>query len=261
MARRSTLPGRAMPIRRDDRGDQDGARRGDLPAKPHRAGLSMAPVPPPLRPDLPPLRDVIAAHGLRASKALGQNFAGRAIARPDRCDPRCARGRTRVRGRPRPRRPDAGAAAGRRAGDRRGARRRCLPALAELAAAFPGQLNVIEATRSTSTRKRPAAAGAYRREPALQCRDGAAGRLAGKRGLAALVAERDLDVPGRGRRADRREARQRSLWALAVLAQWRCVARIAMKVHRSAFTPPPKVMSAVVHIAPARRLPGWTSRH
>jgi 16S rRNA (adenine1518-N6/adenine1519-N6)-dimethyltransferase len=37
---------------------------------------------------------------------------------------------------------------------------------------------------------------------------------------------------------------------LAVLSQWRSTARIAMKVHRSAFTPPPKVMSAVVHIEP-----------
>jgi 16S rRNA (adenine1518-N6/adenine1519-N6)-dimethyltransferase len=37
---------------------------------------------------------------------------------------------------------------------------------------------------------------------------------------------------------------------LAVLAQWRSTARIAMNVHRSAFTPPPKVMSAVVHIVP-----------
>ena len=37
---------------------------------------------------------------------------------------------------------------------------------------------------------------------------------------------------------------------LAILAQWRCEARIAMPVHRSAFTPPPKVMSAVVHLVP-----------
>ena len=37
---------------------------------------------------------------------------------------------------------------------------------------------------------------------------------------------------------------------LAVLAQWRSEAKIAMRVHRSAFTPPPKVMSAVVHITP-----------
>src|SRR3546814_15046914 len=37
---------------------------------------------------------------------------------------------------------------------------------------------------------------------------------------------------------------------LAVLSQWRSDARIAMKVHRSAFTPPQKVMSAVLHITP-----------
>jgi 16S rRNA (adenine1518-N6/adenine1519-N6)-dimethyltransferase len=37
---------------------------------------------------------------------------------------------------------------------------------------------------------------------------------------------------------------------LAILAQWRSRPRIAMKVHRSAFVPAPKVMSAVVHIVP-----------
>ena len=37
---------------------------------------------------------------------------------------------------------------------------------------------------------------------------------------------------------------------LAVLAQWRSSARLAMPVHRSAFTPPPKVMSAVIHVVP-----------
>ncbi len=43
---------------------------------------------------------------------------------------------------------------------------------------------------------------------------------------------------------------------LSVLAQWRSTAKIAMKVHRSAFTPPPKVMSAVVHIVPGDEPPG-----
>ena len=38
---------------------------------------------------------------------------------------------------------------------------------------------------------------------------------------------------------------------LAIAAQWRCDARIALPVHRSAFTPPPKVASAVVHLTPA----------
>jgi 16S rRNA (adenine1518-N6/adenine1519-N6)-dimethyltransferase len=37
-----------------------------------------------------------------------------------------------------------------------------------------------------------------------------------------------------------------------VAAQWRSQAKIAMTVHRSAFVPPPKVTSAVVHIVPKR---------
>ena len=36
-----------------------------------------------------------------------------------------------------------------------------------------------------------------------------------------------------------------------MLAQWRSTPRLAMKVHRSAFVPPPKVTSAVVHAVPA----------
>jgi 16S rRNA (adenine1518-N6/adenine1519-N6)-dimethyltransferase len=47
---------------------------------------------------------------------------------------------------------------------------------------------------------------------------------------------------------------------LAVLAQWRSTAKIAMKVHRSAFTPPPKVMSAVVHVIPAAMPAGVSAR-
>jgi 16S rRNA (adenine1518-N6/adenine1519-N6)-dimethyltransferase len=47
---------------------------------------------------------------------------------------------------------------------------------------------------------------------------------------------------------------------LAVLAQWRSTARLAMKVHRSAFTPPPKVMSAIVHLEPAAMPEGVSPR-
>ena len=43
---------------------------------------------------------------------------------------------------------------------------------------------------------------------------------------------------------------------LAVLAQWRAEPRLAMKVNRSAFVPPPKVMSAVVHIVPGEQPEG-----
>jgi 16S rRNA (adenine1518-N6/adenine1519-N6)-dimethyltransferase len=37
---------------------------------------------------------------------------------------------------------------------------------------------------------------------------------------------------------------------LSILSQWRSDARIAMQLSRSAFVPPPKVASAVVHITP-----------
>jgi 16S rRNA (adenine1518-N6/adenine1519-N6)-dimethyltransferase len=47
---------------------------------------------------------------------------------------------------------------------------------------------------------------------------------------------------------------------LAVLAQWRSKAKIAMKVHRSAFTPAPKVMSAVIHVTPADMPEGVSAR-
>jgi 16S rRNA (adenine1518-N6/adenine1519-N6)-dimethyltransferase len=53
------------------------------------------------------------------------------------------------------------------------------------------------------------------------------------------VAERIVARPGTG-----------AYGRLAVLAQWRSRPELAMKVHRSAFVPPPKVMSAVVHIVP-----------
>ena len=54
------------------------------------------------------------------------------------------------------------------------------------------------------------------------------------------VAQRIVAKPGSG-----------AYGRLAVLAQWRGTAKLAMKVHRSAFTPPPKVMSAIVHVEPA----------
>jgi 16S rRNA (adenine1518-N6/adenine1519-N6)-dimethyltransferase len=57
-----------------------------------------------------------------------------------------------------------------------------------------------------------------------------------------IVAKPDTDAYGR----------------LAVLAQWRAEATIALHVHRSAFVPPPKVMSAVVHIVPRAAPEGIT---
>jgi 16S rRNA (adenine1518-N6/adenine1519-N6)-dimethyltransferase len=43
---------------------------------------------------------------------------------------------------------------------------------------------------------------------------------------------------------------------LSVASQWRSTPRIAMSVNRSAFVPPPKVTSAVVHIVPAQQPEG-----
>jgi 16S rRNA (adenine1518-N6/adenine1519-N6)-dimethyltransferase len=43
---------------------------------------------------------------------------------------------------------------------------------------------------------------------------------------------------------------------LSVASQWRARPRIAMSVNRSAFVPPPKVTSAVVHIVPAEQPDG-----
>ena len=63
------------------------------------------------------------------------------------------------------------------------------------------------------------------------------------------VAERIIAAPGSD-----------AYGRLAVLAQWRASPRIAMRVHRSAFTPPPKVMSAIVHVEPAMMPAGVSAR-
>ena len=51
------------------------------------------------------------------------------------------------------------------------------------------------------------------------------------------VAERISAAPG-----------SKAYGRLAILTQWRAKARIVMEIPPSAFTPPPKVTSAVVHI-------------
>jgi 16S rRNA (adenine1518-N6/adenine1519-N6)-dimethyltransferase len=52
------------------------------------------------------------------------------------------------------------------------------------------------------------------------------------------------------------KAGHRCLWPARGAGAVALEARIAMKVHRSAFTPPPKVMSAVVHITPGEDASG-----
>lgn len=46
------------------------------------------------------------------------------------------------------------------------------------------------------------------------------------------------------------QPKEKAFGRLAILAQWRCHANIVMKLPPEAFTPPPKVNSAVVHFTP-----------
>lgn len=212
--------------------------------------------------DLPPLRDVIARHGLAASKALGQNFLldEQLLSRIARIPGDLTGSSAYEVG------PGPGGLT--RALLRAGAQvtaverdRRCLPALAELGEASGGALRVIEGDALAID------------EPAL-LPDGThiVSNLPYNVGTALLVrwlggeswppfwssltlmfqrevADRIVAAPGTS-----------AYGRLSVLAQWRSEARLALPVHRSAFVPPPKVMSAVVHITPATAPEGVSAR-
>ena len=201
---------------------------------------------------LPPLRDVIARHGLAASKALGQNFLldGQLLDRIARVPGALAGQRVYEVG------PGPGGLT--RALLKAGADvvaverdRRCLPALAELGDAYPGRLTVIEADALTIDEAALMGAGAH-----------IASNLPYNVGTALLVrwltaepwppfwasltlmfqkevAERIVAAPGTS-----------AYGRLSVLAQVRSKATLAFPVHRSAFVPPPKVTSAIVHLLP-----------
>lgn len=199
---------------------------------------------------LPPLREVIARHGLAASKALGQNFLfdgqllGRIAAIPgDLTDAPVLEigpgpgGLTRAL-------LAAGAMVTAVERDRR-----CIPALAELESAYPGRLTVIEGDALAMD-----LAGLTRAPHIVS-------NLPYNVGTALLVGWlttlwppwwRTLTLMFQREVADRivAPAGSDAFGRLSVLAQWRASARIAMPVHRSAFTPPPKVMSAVVFLEP-----------
>ena len=209
---------------------------------------------------LPPLREVIARHGLQAQKRLGQNFLldlnltariARVAGDLTGCDV--------LEVGPGPGGLTRGLLA-------EGARRvlaiekdpRCLPALAEIAGAYPGRLQMIE---GDALQVDPLAHLA----PPIRV----VANLPYNVGTELLVrwltppvwppfwtsltlmfqrevAERIVAKPG-----------GKAYGRLAILAQWRADAQIRLTLPPQAFVPAPKVESAVVHLEalPAPRFP------
>ena len=203
--------------------------------------------------NLPPLREVIAAHGLQAKRQLGQNFL---------LDLNLTSRIARVAG------PLAGVTVIEvgpgpggltRALLAEGARKvvaierdeRALPALAEIAAAYPGRLEVISGD-ALETDYAALADGPTRIVSNLPYNIGT--ELLTRwlsiepwppffDSLTLMfqreVAERIVARPG-----------DKAFGRLGVLCGWRSEARIAFNVDRNAFTPPPKITSTVVHLKP-----------
>jgi 16S rRNA (adenine1518-N6/adenine1519-N6)-dimethyltransferase len=202
-------------------------------------------------PHLPPLREVIARHGLSASKSLGQNFL-----LDEQLLDRIARVPGPLEGE---RVYEVGPGPGgltrallRAGGTVVAVERdwRCIAPLQELQAAFPDKLTLIEGDALAIDEA--AVAGPAHIVANLPYNVGTAllvRWLGGEmwppwwKSLTLMfqqeVAQRIVSSPGSG-----------AYGRLAVLAQWRSQPKLAMKVHRSAFVPAPKVMSAVVHIVP-----------
>jgi 16S rRNA (adenine1518-N6/adenine1519-N6)-dimethyltransferase len=191
---------------------------------------------------LPPLRDVIARHAIAPTKALGQNFLlDLNLTR------KVARGAGSLQG---VSVMEIGPGPGglTRALLLEGANvtaierdARCIPALEEISAHYPGRLRIVEGadgsgkiianlpynigtellTRWVATTEWPPVWSSltlmFQREVAER-----------------IVAAPDDDAYGR----------------LGVLCGWRCEAHILFDISARAFTPPPKVTSSVVHMLP-----------
>jgi 16S rRNA (adenine1518-N6/adenine1519-N6)-dimethyltransferase len=207
---------------------------------------------------LPPLREVVAAHGLDAKKSLGQNFlfdlnlTGR-IARA--AGPLEGVAVVEVG-------PGPGGLT--RALLARGAKKviaierdqRCLAALAEIAAHWPGRLEIIagDALAIDAPTLVATAAGAplricanlpYNIGTALLTRWLEAEPWPPFYDRLTLMFQREV-----GLRIVATPAERADYGRLAVLAGWRTKARLLFDVPPAAFTPPPKVTSSVVELIP-----------
>jgi 16S rRNA (adenine1518-N6/adenine1519-N6)-dimethyltransferase len=208
-----------------------------------------------------PLRDVIARHGLSASKALGQNFIlDRQLLARIAAVPGDLSGQPVYEVGPGPggltrALLDAGALVTAVERDRR-----CIPALEELREEFGKQLELLQADALDLNEAEVVGKGAhvvanlpYNVGTALLLKWLSGGWPPWWRSLTLMfqkeVADRIIAAPG-----------SEAYGRLSVAAQWRSRARIAMTVNRSAFVPPPKVTSAVVHIVPAEQPEGVDPR-
>ena len=209
---------------------------------------------------LPPLRAVIATHGIAAKKSMGQNFLLdlNLTAKIARSAGDLTQSDVLEIG------PGPGGLT--RGLLSEGARKvvaierdaRCLPALNEIAEAYPGRLTIIEGD-ALEVDPLPLLAPPIR----------IAANLPYNVGTELLT--RWLDVPDwppfwqsmtlmfQKEVAERivAEPGSKTYGRLSVLAAWRTTARIVMELPPEAFTPPPKVRSAVVRLdaLPAPRFP------
>ncbi len=215
---------------------------------------------------LPPLGAVIAAHGLAARKALGQNFL---------LDLNLTRKIARAAGPPK-RVIEVGPGPGglTRALLIEGAEHvtvierdeRCLPALEEIAARWPGRLRIVEGDALETDYAALSGAADRSRDGQDPGEIGVVANLPYNIGTELLVrwlrgapdidawppwwssltlmfqrevAERIVAAPG-----------DKAYGRLAILAAWRAAARILFDLPPQAFTPAPKVRSSVVRLTP-----------
>ena len=201
--------------------------------------------------DLPPLRDIIANHGLDAKKSLGQNFL-----LDLNLTSKIARLAGDISGHdvlevgPGPGGLTRGLLAA-------GARRivalekdpRCMPALAQIAAAYPGRLNVFNAD-ALEFDMRGQLTGPVRVVANLPYN-------VGTELLVRWLTPKDwppfwssLTLMFQKEVAERIIAKPctKAYGRLGILAQWKSTPSVVMELPPEAFTPPPKVHSAVVHL-------------